>query len=82
MPGMFWWLWLDENGYCKKCNLIDFLLNKECVKCGDVNQGGISNCSICKKNETNNQIICMECDEDYILLKNIIIHAYIEKITN
>ena len=60
---------LNENGKCQKCVINKELLNNKCVDCDDINQGGIKNCLLCKKNQDGNKLLCRECKEGFILYK-------------
>ena len=56
----------NEFGYCQHCNVNYVILNDKCIRCNDINNGGIEGCRICEKNE-NNKIICKQCTDRYIL---------------
>ena len=62
---------LNEKGYCDECKFTKFVLKGKCIKCGDVDNGGIANCTICQGNDEGNETngaICKQCDEEFILL--------------
>ena len=58
----------DEKGHCNYCGYNSFIFEKKCIKCNDVNQGGIEGCNHC--NIYGNKPSCSSCDEGYILLIN------------
>ena len=59
---------VNEWGYCTYCTARESVVNGKCIKCGDVKQGGIANCSFCQQNDERNGMICRQCNDDYILL--------------
>ena len=61
---------IGERGACEECLLPAIYMKGKCINCSDVNQGGVLNCHYCEKNEDGNNIICRECNDDYILLTN------------
>ena len=61
---------LNEDGDCDYCIIYAVIMNDKCIYCDDTNNGGIKGCSLCKKDENSDKIICKECFEDYILFSN------------
>ena len=59
---------LDEKGHYSYCEYDSFIFEKKCIKCNDVNQGGIEGCYNCNNN--GSKTFCYSCDEGYILLTN------------
>ena len=60
---------LTENGECTKCNENQVRGNSNtCINCDDVEEGGLEGCKDCKSE--NDSIICEECKEGFLLLKN------------
>ena len=58
----------DNEGNCNYCDSSSFIFENKCIKCNDINQGGIEGCQYC--NRYNNKTSCTSCDEGYILLIN------------
>lgn len=59
----------EDNTICKSTVFFQEYYSKDggvsYYKCDDIDNGGIENCKKCENN--NNQLICTECKNDYIL---------------
>ena len=59
---------LKNSTSCERCVITGAIINDKCVACGDSNKGGVDNCKYCR--EKGNEVLCKECNEGYILLRN------------
>jgi hypothetical protein len=50
---------LDEENHCIYCS--GFIVENKCIKCNDVNKGGIEGCNSCNRYE--NKTSCSSCEE-------------------
>ena len=59
--------YLNEHGYCDLCVIDRVIKDNQCKKCDNI----VENCYICQQDETKKEdVLCKECKEQYILLKD------------
>ena len=63
----FYDYFFDDEGHCIYCSY-GYVFDDKCIKCNDINEGGMEGCLSCYNNQ--NQFACAYCEEGYVLLKN------------